>query len=630
MKFSLPTDVQAQVRRYDPQVRALAELEEALNKPAPKPRKTREYRRGNPANLIPLDVIDDDETVALQMYQEMIKSISDDTDTTAGHIIYQYYSEQAIAGECAYICYYKNLWFAAWIPPVDIDGKRPYLYGMSFAHKDNATANKVVPQNYLIKEHTHYNPAVREQGTYYFNRDDMVSYKVGRTSYKHKTVFFTEHDIKQGWGKRGWEDFGDSKLWDLNIWSRRTNDYRQICRRFMHKLRENQRRFKYDDKPFTRMIEGDPSLAQVIARDRNTHDWLYTRTERDDFKNEVDWYLAQYMKRRTSDSTYDEVAGAKLQELMNNKAIRREMTEMCQQLYQNYCAQCRSDEADFTSLLKEFHPLERFFTNTYNFAKIYPDVPVDCLLSNRNVLTKIKDLPYVLSGGDQLIEYLREHVPVATTFKHINDSYDQRSQGRYQEEHEFNPRLLYDTWSMLIALLHHGVEITKPRRWRLQEWHDHIMAIQWKQNNAKVDLPQCLFPAPVKLKRYVDLTWDDSWGETEGEVDETYTFLQPLHTHMLAEWGRAVKNCVGSYGYAEQIKEYKAMIVLVMKDHQPMFTIQCCVEGSEMTVTQIAAVCNRPLTYEERDTVEQTFQMAIDTRQAQINYENQEGVLQQL
>ena len=88
MKFSLPTDVQAQVRRYDPQVRALAELEEALNKPAPKPRKTREYRRGNPANLIPLDVIDDDETVALQMYQEMIKSISDDTDTTAGHIIY--------------------------------------------------------------------------------------------------------------------------------------------------------------------------------------------------------------------------------------------------------------------------------------------------------------------------------------------------------------------------------------------------------------------------------------------------------------------------------------------------------------------------------------------------------------
>ena len=233
MKFSLPTDVQAQVRRYDPQVRALAELEEALNKPAPKQRKTREYRRGNPANLIPLDVIDDDETVALQMYQEMIKSISDDTDTTSGHIIYQYYSEQSIAGDCAYICYYRNLWFAAWIPPVDIDGKRPYLYGMSFAHKDNATANKVVPQNYLIKEHTHYNPAVREQGTYYFNRDDMVSYKVGRTSYKHKTVFFTEHDIKQGWGKRGWEDFGDSKLWDLNIWSRRTNDYRQICRRFM-------------------------------------------------------------------------------------------------------------------------------------------------------------------------------------------------------------------------------------------------------------------------------------------------------------------------------------------------------------------------------------------------------------
>ena len=630
MKFSLPADVQAQVKRYDPQVRALAELEEALNKPASKQRKTRTYRRGNPANLIPLDVIDADETVALQMYQEMIKNISDDTETTTGHIIYEYHSEQSIAGDCAYICYYRNLWFAAWIPPVDIDGKRPYVYGMSFAYKDNATANKVVPEKYLLKEHANYSSIARKDGTYLFNRDDMISYSVGRTAYKHKTVFFTEHDIKQGWGLRGWRDFGDSKLWDLEVWSKRTNDFRQISRRFKAKLRENQRRFKFNDDPFIRLIEGDPSLGLAVAQSRCTKNWLHNKTECDDFKNEVDWYLNKYINRSRNDRlNYDEKADAKLKKLLSNKVIRREMTEICQKLQEDYSAQCRSEEAYFADLTQAFDPLESFFNNTYTFAKIYPDVPVDYLLANKTVLTAVKDLAYTLTSSEPLLQYLRENVPVTTTFKHLTDSYNQRELRRFNSDKEFRPGVLYDTWSMLNNLLERNVEVTKPRRWRLQEWHDHIMAINWKQNNAKVDLPQCLFPAPVKLKRYVDLTWDDSQGQTEGEVDETYTFLQPLHTHMLAEWGRAVKNCVGSHGYADQIKEYKAMIVLVMVDQQPKFTIQCCVEGSEMTVTQIASVCNRSLTYEEKNTVEETFQMAIDTRQAQLVYENHEGVLPQ-
>ena len=39
----------------------------------------------------------------------------------------------------------------------------------------------------------------------------------------------------------------------------------------------------------------------------------------------------------------------------------------------------------------------------------------------------------------------------------------------------------------------------KPKRWRLQEWHDHLMAETWKITNPNIDLPQKLFLEPIKV-----------------------------------------------------------------------------------------------------------------------------------
>ena len=54
-----------------------------------------------------------------------------------------------------------------------------------------------------------------------------------------------------------------------------------------------------------------------------------------------------------------------------------------------------------------------------------------------------------------------------------------------------------------------SVEISKPRRWRLTEFHDHLMGIQWKTRNEDFNLPQDLFAKPVKV------TWQQAYADSE-------------------------------------------------------------------------------------------------------------------
>ena len=138
----------------------------------------------------------------------------------------------------------------------------------------------------------------------------------------------------------------------------------------------------------------------------------------------------------------------------------------------------------------------------------------------------------------------------------------------------------------------------QPKRWRFQEWHDHLMAETWKIQNPNHDLPQKLFPQPIS---------------TDG-----HTFFQPIDTHQLAHWGRAAHNCVGSSNYVEGIKKYKFMIVLCMIGGKPRYTVQLKVDSGMMHVSQIADVGNKRLDDQERSAVEQAFSAALQQRESQL------------
>jgi len=157
---------------------------------------------------------------------------------------------------------------------------------------------------------------------------------------------------------------------------------------------------------------------------------------------------------------------------------------------------------------------------------------------------------------------------------------------------------------MIMRVLENGKELEAPKRWRMPDFHDYVQAEAWKVANRKEALYQDLFPQPIK----VNVSGSD------------WTFFQPVDTHQLAQWGQAVRNCVGSSSrYAEDIKKRKHFIVLCMIDGKPTFTIQLDVSMGVMNVVQIAGVANQRLDDEQREQYSQAFKQALQSREKELS-----------
>jgi hypothetical protein len=246
---------------------------------------------------------------------------------------------------------------------------------------------------------------------------------------------------------------------------------------------------------------------------------------------------------------------------------------------------------------------------------IWPDCPIDYYQ------TYFKELKYlrltavrVRSGATQepcLINWLRAHMPIASLFTIMRKYLDKQLieyNGRWVDSDVGYARQrfdeLNDTFSMMLKILHVGNTLEPPKRWRLTEFHDYVQSEAWKIENPKESLPQDLFPEPIKITRF-------------GNV---WTFFQPVDTHQLSMWGKAVRNCVGSAShYADDIKIRKHFIVLCMIDNKPTFTIQLVVDQGMMSVKQIAGVGNRSLTLEERDNYTEAFREVLQQREKQLS-----------
>lgn len=155
-----------------------------------------------------------------------------------------------------------------------------------------------------------------------------------------------------------------------------------------------------------------------------------------------------------------------------------------------------------------------------------------------------------------------------------------------------------DTVSMLRDVLARNPELKYTGRWRVQDFHDWAMGEQWKQTNKNESLPQDLFPTPVKVG--------------------TMTFIQPINTHQLAQWGRAARNCVGSSSYYNGIIKKTHFIILALDKNEPYLTIQARLEGELLKVVQIKKTCNASLSSLEEMQYQKAFQEALLTRSAEL------------
>jgi hypothetical protein len=164
------------------------------------------------------------------------------------------------------------------------------------------------------------------------------------------------------------------------------------------------------------------------------------------------------------------------------------------------------------------------------------------------------------------------------------------------------------------------------------------MGIQWKTRNEDFNLPQDLFAKPVKVtwqQAYADSELYQStkdlrgvndgksmWSEHENSV---ISFFQPITSHQLADWGRAVRNCVGNSSYASAINRKRYFIVLAMVDHKPRYTIQLKLSDGVLVVDQIADIGNRRLSDPEKDFVEKSIAYALQhIAEEDPNYEPEE------
>ena len=591
MQFQLPTNLRQEVINYDP---TLKKLETETKKTT---RKKPAYPLGNviTLSLIPEDII------KLSDQQLAIDNINQATADSRYHLFKQ------VTGEPLAVIYHtKHFWVATWMPRKKDDEE--YWYGMSVAFKDNATARKQFtgrlfhsarfsgPDHALIPDISH-----------------MRLVRIGRTDWCVTTQFITQDQINDGYARNYYFDCDGNHA--VESYKDRTGDIRRVVNLFDKELKKRVPTWydtRYDWSNWTRTTPQGNTIKYCLQQMRQS----FVGSDKDQqnkigFQHNPNWYIERFINTRL----YPHIS----RDLLRSKWFRNKVNMM----YTKTSAAFNTADpmrASVKPICQPMAELLHFVENADHLYKLYPDINDDLVKSRYDLLVETefrirnKDLSHLwvqqnLSPDSFLNMLTKFHE------QKVKDSEENSEHRRRWDEHDWTGRWSFfwrdfdDIMSMLNQILVYNSAkkdepdfkplTTQPKRWRFQEWHDHLMAETWKIQNPNHDLPQKLFPQPIKAGKH--------------------TFFQPIDTHQLAHWGRAVHNCVGSSNYMEGIKKYKFLIVLCMIEGTPRYTVQLKVDNGMMHVSQIADVGNKRLNDVERSNVEHAFKEALQQRDAQLS-----------
>lgn len=271
-------------------------------------------------------------------------------------------------------------------------------------------------------------------------------------------------------------------------------------------------------------------------------------------------------------------ANKELAEKINTPFFRRKFTLMCQTTIDQY------NSPNFDRYKLKFNTRYSLDILSWVNSLYKEEMSVDYLQQVWEGLNFDNDyLKYrYFNSHNMSVKWISDNIPMKSFINMIIRDYG----------------VLMDSISMLRDVLNRNPDLKYTGRWRTQEFHDWIMAEQWKQCNKNQDLPQDLFPAPVKV--------------------EGMTFIQPINTHQLAQWGRAARNCVGSSSYYNGIIKKNHFIILALNKNEPYLTIQARLEGEHLKVVQIKKTCNASLNSSEELQYQKLFQNALMIRSAQL------------
>jgi hypothetical protein len=576
MEFRLPTNLQNELISYDPTLKRLARTE----KQAKATTKKSKYPLGNPPKLIPLDIVRE------SLQQEAVDTINaslaldrhHEFKLPVGNIPNVKYVVHAV------MYHYEGVWVAAWLPP---KGKEnDYIYGYTYCFKDTAANRKMLAHN--VRNHL----------------EKYAIAEIGRSRYCYKIELVTKQNIIDGNDQTHW-------MYNVSSWSSKGRNISRMLGRFRDELKKTIPTWS-DGRGIFDRIKTSRNLYNLLSEDRNLDRNYWIKYEKDFKQTKEQWSasvtsLFHIIDYHVNVPHYNPFAPfVRIRHILDKPFFRKWIQDKCNEINTKY----QDESVDTMATIRRPWLLIKELVNAiYYVYSIWGDaVPLDYYQSNIDNLMGIKHWNNVTVS---VSEWLAKHMPIASFFQMRSKyyleqkaapqrsyDYDQRLNMPQYQFHEWN-----DTCSMLNQILSSGKTIDPPKRWRITEFHDHVQAEAWKVQNPNHKLPQDLFPAPIKVQH----------------ADQNWSFFQPFDTHQLAQWGQAVRNCVGNASsYAEGVRKKQHFIVLCMVDGSPHFTIQLEVNMGLMSVKQIVGMHNSRLTETDRDLYSAAFRQALQSREEQL------------
>jgi hypothetical protein len=245
--------------------------------------------------------------------------------------------------------------------------------------------------------------------------------------------------------------------------------------------------------------------------------------------------------------------------------------------------------------LVNFYLIANYISNVNFLTAVWgSEITFDYFQNYQEILTKLElySSHIINSLIQNLIQkWMRENMTHQTFLHMIAHFYEKEG---FQQTNE----IYNDTFNQLTKVQNRWVntpeKITKPPKWRLQDFHDHMSHLYIESSNENVEHHPEFIPFPVKV---------DNWK-----------IYQPQNTVELQLWGRRVRNCVASYENA--ILQKRSAIVLIEENEKPTYTVELeynALKEGVFKVKQLVGLNNRSsdLDTEKRAVVTQLLMTAI-------------------
>jgi hypothetical protein len=242
---------------------------------------------------------------------------------------------------------------------------------------------------------------------------------------------------------------------------------------------------------------------------------------------------------------------------------------------------------DLTDLV-QFYLVTNYIANVNYLTSIWENIPFDYFQNHQEILTKFE-----LYNGNikDCYDWMRTNMTHQTFLHMVQHFYEKESFQRTNE-------IYNDTFNQLSKIMarwgNTPEKITKPAKWRLQDFHDHMSVLYIESTSQNVEHHPEFIPFPVKM---------DNWK-----------IYQPKNTVELQLWGRRVRNCVSSY--ENSILQKRSAIVLIEENEKPTYTAELDYESlkeGKINFKQLVGLNNRSsdLDAEKRNVVVSLIESAI-------------------